>query len=74
MRSGKTANVRFRDFVRLLGAFGFQRSRVRGSHQWFFHEKDRVGVSIQSLGSDAKPYQLRELLRLIDRYNWTLDT
>ncbi len=73
IRAGHTNNVRFGDLVRLLCALGLQRERIKGSHQIFSHRVDSVSFAVQPYGGKAKPYQLRELLGLIERYNWDLD-
>jgi predicted RNA binding protein YcfA (HicA-like mRNA interferase family) len=66
-------NLRFTDAVRLAKAFGFQLSRVRGSHHVFFHPTLRELVNLQEVGGKAKPYQIRQLLDLVERYNLQLD-
>ena len=56
----------FRDFERLILAAGFVLMRVRGSHRAYKHTAvDRLLV-VQPRGKDAKPYQVRELLDMIE--------
>ena len=66
-------NLRFTEAVRLAEAFGFRLSRVRGSHHVFAHQALRELVNLQEVGGKAKPYQVRQLLDLVERYNLQLD-
>ena len=66
-------NLRFTEAVRLAEAFGFRLSRVRGSHHVFAHPTLRELVNLQEVGGKAKPYQVRQLLDLVERYNLQLD-
>lgn len=62
-------NIRFSDMVRLVEGFGFRRSRVSGSHQIFVHPDLAELLNLQEVDGKAKPYQIRQFLRLIERYN-----
>ena len=66
-------NIRFADAVRLVEAFGFQLARRRGSHHIFKHEQVLELVNLQDVRGQAKPYQLKQLLDLVERYNLTLE-
>lgn len=60
------ANIRFNDLRALLHRLGFD-ERIRGSHHTFRKDGvDRIGL--QRLGSDAKPYQVRQVRRVIREY------
>ena len=63
------ANVRYGDLQRLVEAFGFELLRVSGGH----HIYGRAGlveqVDLQDVGGKAKPYQIRQFLKLVERYN-----
>ncbi|MHC4819583.1 MAG: type II toxin-antitoxin system HicA family toxin [Planctomycetota bacterium] len=63
------ANVRFADMVRLVQAYGFRQGRVRGSHHIFVHPDVAELVNLQEVRGRAKPYQIRQFLRLVERYN-----
>lgn len=67
LRGRSDANIRFSDLCALLRYLGFE-ERVRGSHHLF--DKDGVVelVNLQSRGGHAKPYQVRQVRRLILRY------
>ncbi len=64
-----SANIRFREMVGLVEAFGFRRSRVRGSHHLFVHPQVDELVNLQDVNGKAKPYQIHQFLRLVERYN-----
>jgi predicted RNA binding protein YcfA (HicA-like mRNA interferase family) len=66
--------VHFRDFCRLVEAFGFELLRTQGSHRAFSHPgiPELVNVQPQRNG-DAKPVQIRQFLDLIDRYNLSME-
>ncbi len=65
-------NIRFDEAVLLLEAYGFRLSRVRGSHHIFVHPEVNELVNLQNVDGEAKPYQVRQILRLIERYNLVL--
>lgn len=65
-------NVRFEDVVRLTGAFGFSLARKSGSHHIFVHPSLPELVNLQDVSGEAKPYQIRQLLNLVERYGLQL--
>jgi len=67
--AGSTKNVGFREMVALVEAFGFRLSRVSGGHHIFAHEEMPELVNLQEVGGKAKPYQIRQFLKLVERYN-----
>jgi len=71
---GYVANVRFRDLIRLTAALGFVTSRVAGSHHILVHTGIQEALTLQDVGGDAKPYQVRQVFRLIGRYNLRLES
>jgi predicted RNA binding protein YcfA (HicA-like mRNA interferase family) len=62
------ATVSFRDFERLLKAFGFELDRTVGSHRQYVHSAIPRSFPVQPAGKDAKRYQVREFLELVERY------
>jgi predicted RNA binding protein YcfA (HicA-like mRNA interferase family) len=66
------ANARFEDVCQLAEALGFRLDRVSGSHHIFIHPAITELVNLQNVGGQAKPYQVRQLLRLVERHNLTL--
>ena len=67
-----SANIRFGDMVGLVEAFGFRLSRVTGSHHLFVHPHVDELVNLQNAEGKAKPYQIRQFLRLVERYNLSM--
>ena len=65
-------NMRFNEMVALVEAFGFRLSRVKGSHHIFVHPQVRELINLQNVGGKANPYQVRQFLRLVERYNLTI--
>ncbi len=70
---GHVQNVRFGEFVDLIEVLGFQLGRIEGSHHLFVHRALGEVVNLQPQGGDAKPYQIRQFLRLVQRYNLRLE-
>jgi predicted RNA binding protein YcfA (HicA-like mRNA interferase family) len=56
----------------LVESLGFRLVRVNGSHHIFTHPGIPELVNLQDVDGKAKPYQVRQVLRLVDRYNLTL--
>ena len=67
-------NVRFNEFVTLIEGYGFVLDRIRGSHQMFSHPDipDRLIIQPRRHGQ-AKPYQVRQLLKMVEQYDLKLD-
>ena len=65
-------NIRFTDIVSLVGELGFALVRVRGSHHIFQHPSVTELLNLQQVDGKAKPYQVRQLRRLIGKYNLKL--
>jgi len=70
--SGST-NVHFSDMVSLVESFGFRLSRTSGSHHIFVHPEISELVNLQEVNGEAKPYQIRQFLRLVERHHLTLE-
>lgn len=66
--SGRAGIISFRDFVRLLEAFGFVHDRTVGSHRQYVHPLVPRSFPVQPVGKDAKKYQVRELLEIVEAY------
>ena len=66
-------NIRFEDLVRVARRFGFVETRVSGSHHIF----ERPGVveilNIQNVKGQAKGYQVKQFLRIVEEYGLTLE-
>ena len=70
---GSLANVAFADMTRLVEGFGFELLRTSGSHHIFGHPDIPDFLNLQEVGGQAKPYQIRQFLRLVERYAMTLE-
>ena len=66
------ANLRFEQACALARAFGFHLSRSSGSHHIFARDGVRELLNLQEVQGKAKPYQVRQLLDLAERYNLPL--
>jgi hypothetical protein len=58
---------------RLVEAFGFELKRVSGSHHIFAHADVLELVNLQEVDGQAKPYQIRQFLKLVERYSLELE-
>lgn len=70
---GALHNVRFSDLTSLAEGFGFTLVRVSGSHHIYSHPAITELLNLQEVGGRAKPYQIRQFLRLVERYNLSLE-
>ena len=61
------ANIHFTELRVLLVNLGF-RERVKGSHHIFSKTGIEEIINIQSIGSKAKPYQIKQVRGLILKY------
>ncbi len=67
LRGGADANIAFADACWLLLQFGFE-ERVRGDHHIFTRDGVAEILNLQPSGALAKPYQIRQVRRVIVRY------
>ena len=72
MALSSPANLRFEEVRTLARTFGFHLSRVKGSHHIFAHPSVRELVNLQEVKGKAKPYQVKQLLALVEGYNLSL--
>ncbi|MFB3891462.1 MAG: type II toxin-antitoxin system HicA family toxin [Phycisphaerae bacterium] len=73
LSQGAVSNIAFGDIVSLAEGFWFVLSRVSGSHHIYAHPQVRELLNLQIVGGKAKPYQIRQLLRLVELYNPSLE-
>ena len=69
----RSRNVSFNDMVNLVEGFGFRLARTRGSHQIFSHPDIPELLNLQEVGGKAKPYQIQQFLKLIEKHNLRLE-
>ena len=66
-------NLTFRELCTLAESLGFRVLRTQGSHHVF----GAVGVvemlNLQDYHGKAKPYQVRQLIKLVEKYGLHLD-
>lgn len=58
----------FRDFQRVLEAFGFALDRIKGSHHVYTHPRVPRPLSVQPRGNMAKPYQVDHFLDIVEEF------
>ena len=62
-------NIRFSEATACVEAFGFRLSRINGSHHIYVHPEIPELINLQNVGGKIKPYQIKQLLQLIETYN-----
>ena len=62
------ANIRFDDLRGLLMRLGFA-ERTRGSHHIFRKVEVAERLNLQRDGNHAKPYQVRQVRQILQRYH-----
>lgn len=67
------ASISFRDFEKLLMAFGFSQARVTGSHRHFVNPRVPGILTVQPRGKDAKTYQVRQFLDMVVEFRLESD-
>jgi predicted RNA binding protein YcfA (HicA-like mRNA interferase family) len=70
---GGSKNIRFSEMVNLAEGFGFKLSRTDGSHHIFVRPGMPELVNLQKVKGQAKPYQMRQFLKLVEKYNLKLE-
>ncbi len=66
-------NIRFAHMVDLVKSSGFRLSRVEGSHHIFVHPDIPELVNLQEVRGEAKPYQVRQFVKLVEKYSLHLE-
>ena len=64
--------LRFPEALALAEAFGFQLDRITGSHRILKRAGIPELVNLHNVRGMAKPYQVRQLLKLVERHNLPL--
>jgi len=65
-------NVKFSDFISIIESFGFVLKRTKGSHFIYFNNEIMEMINIQNFKGEAKPYQIKQFLYLVEKYNLKL--
>ena len=66
-------NIRFSEMVNLVQGFGFALARTDGSHHIFVRPDIPELVNLQDVKGQAKPYQMRQFLKLVEKYDLKLE-
>lgn len=66
------ANIRFEDLLNLLTRIGFDH-RIRGDHHIFTRDGVEEILNIQPKGGKAKPYQVKQIRRLVIKHKLGAD-
>ena len=62
-------NIRFSEAQTAIEAFGFHLTRISGSHHIYAHPDVIELINIQNVNGKAKPYQIKQFLEIVERYN-----
>ncbi len=65
-------NIRFAELTALVEALGFTLSRTNGSHHIYQHPQVTAPINLQNVNGQAKPYQVRQVIELIERNGLSL--
>ena len=66
-------NIRFSEATVCAVAFGFRLVRINGSHHIYIHPDVAELINLQNVRGQVKPYQVKQLLHTIERYNLQLE-
>jgi predicted RNA binding protein YcfA (HicA-like mRNA interferase family) len=67
LRGSSDTNIRFSEMRALFSRLGFA-ERIKGSHHIFTREDVDEILNLQPLNSLAKPYQVKQVRRVLVRY------
>lgn len=62
-------NVRFERLCRIVEAFGFRFRGGKGSHRIYVRSGVEELLNFQSAGGKAKAYQVRQFMKIVEKYN-----
>ncbi len=62
-------NTSINDFIKCVKMFGFVFDRQKGSHQIYVHNDTKEFLNIQERKNQAKPEQIKELVKLVKKYD-----
>lgn len=61
-------SIRFDEFCNIIISFGFTPKGGKGSHRVFIREGIPAIMTIQNCEGKAKPYQVRQFCKIIEKY------
>jgi hypothetical protein len=62
-------NVRFERLCKIVQKFGFRFRGGKGSHRIFVREGVEEMLNLQNEGGKAKPYQVRQFIKIVEKYS-----
>ena len=62
-------NVDFIKFIGIALRIGFEHRQGKGSHRVLYKDGIKEILTIQNVGGKIKPYQVRQFLKLVEKYN-----
>jgi predicted RNA binding protein YcfA (HicA-like mRNA interferase family) len=62
------SDVRFERFCAVIEHFGFLCRGQKGSHKVYVRDGIAENLSVQEVHGKAKPYQIKQLIDLLDKY------
>ena len=62
-------NVRYSMLFKAAEAFGFKFKGGKGSHRIYVRDGISEMMNFQNVKGKAKPYQVKQLINVIDKYN-----
>jgi predicted RNA binding protein YcfA (HicA-like mRNA interferase family) len=65
--------IAFRELEQVVAAFGFAHVRTTGSHRGWEHPSVPRLLVLQPRGKEAKPYQQRQFLDMVEQYRLEID-
>ena len=63
------SNVRFEEICKAAELFGFRFRGGKGSHRIFVRKGRMEMLNFQEVNGMAKPYQVKQFLKIIEKYN-----
>jgi len=66
-------NISFSDAKIFAEMFGFRLARISGSHHIYIHPDVPELVNLHEVASKANPYQLKQLIQIIERYDLRME-
>lgn len=70
----RSKSIQFLEVAKCADALGFRLAQVDGSHHIYTHPDIPELVNLQNVNVQVKPYQVRQFLQIIERYNLLSDT
>jgi len=67
------ANIRFEEICKIALDFGFRYRGGNGSHRIFVREGIREILNFQNVNGLVKPYQVRQFIKIIEKYKLVED-